>query len=174
MDALKRAELELAQEIDRQVDLVYSSAGIALHRHWNWGSLRIRRLFDLTVDVWGECGGVNDTSMLQMLEDETGVELKISDTDKGWREIAFLNAKLRRMSRAQQIYMRQRQKQWVSAQAMACMALALHRKDGFGATRIIRLMGQIDDVKEEFNFDRTCLLAACEDEAGVALRKEKA
>ena len=172
MDALKKAEMELEKETKKQVDLIYSAAGIAFRRYWDWGALRIRRLFDLTVEVWHECGQTNEISMLQMLEDETGIEIKIPDTDKSWHELAYMNSKINveRMSRAQWIYMRQRQKQWVGAQAMACMFLALHRKYGFGPERLLRLMSQVDEIRNEFNYDRKLLTEACEREAGVVLR----
>ena len=112
-------------------------------------------------------------SMLEMLENETGIEVKIPDTDKSWHDLAFLNSKIDmgRMSRAQWIYMRQRQKQWIGAMVMACMLLALHRKYGFGPERLLRLMRQIDDIRVEFRYDRKALIKACEEEARVVLKE---
>lgn len=171
MDALRKAEKELEAEMHKQIDIIYGAAGVAFARYWEWGPLRIRRIFDLTLECWNECGETNEVSMLQMLEDETGIEVKIPDTDKSWHDLAFLNTKVNigRLNRAQWIYMRQRQKQWIGAMVMACMFLALHRKYGFGPERLLRLMGQIDDIRSEFEYDRKRLVQACLDEAGVNL-----
>lgn len=159
MDALRKAEIELEKEMKMQVDIIYSSAAIAFARYWNdgWGPLRIRRIFDETLEAWNE----------------TGIEVKIPDTDKSWHDLAFLNSKIDmgRMSRAQWIYMRQRQKQWIGAMVMACMLLALHRKYGFGPERLLRLMSQIDDIRIEFRYDRKALIKACEEEARVVLKE---
>ena len=175
MDALRKAEIELDKEMKMQVDIIYSAAAIAFARYWNdgWGPLRIRRIFDETLEVWNECGETNEMSMLEMLENETGIEVKIPDTDKSWHDLAFLNSKIDmgRMSRAQWIYMRQRQKQWIGAMVMACMLLAIHRNYGFGPERLLRLMSQIDDIRVEFRYDRKALIKACEEEARVVLKE---
>lgn len=173
MDALKKAEKDLNEEMYKQVDIIYSSAAIAFARYWDkgWGPLRIRRLFDLTQECWDECGETNEVSMLEMVENEVGIEIRIPETDKSWHDLAFLNAKIDmgRMTKCQWIYMRQRQKQWIGAMVMACMFLALHRKYGFGPERLLRLMSQIDDIRIEFNYNRKDLVKACLEEAGVRL-----
>ena len=128
MDVLKRVNRELDQEMRKQVDLIYSAAAIAFARYWDkgWGPERIRRIFDKTLETWNECGATNQISMIQMLENESGIELRIPETDKGWRELAYLNAKINvgRMSKAQMVYMRQRQKKWIGAMLMACLFLS--------------------------------------------------
>ncbi len=177
MDPLKKADNELNAEMHKQVDMIYSAAAIAFARYWNdgWGPKRIISLFEKTAETWDECGESNDVSMLQMLEDETGIEIKIRETDKSWHELAYLNSsiKMDRMTKAQWIYMRQRQKLWIGAQVLACMFLALYRKYGFGPQRLLRLMEQIDDIRDEFSWDRKALVKACEDEARVILREVK-
>ena len=174
MDVLKRVNRELDQEMRKQVDLIYSAAAIAFARSWDkgWGPERIRRIFDKTLETWNECGATNQISMIQMLENESGIELRIPETDNGWRELAYLNAKINvgRMSKAQMVYMRQRQKKWIGAMLMACLFLSLHRKYGFGKDRLVRLMGQIHEIEAEYNFDRKKLVAACRTEARVNLQ----
>lgn len=92
--------------------------------------------------------------------------------DNRIRELAYLNAKINvgRMSKAQMVYMRQRQKKWIGAMLMACLFLSLHRKYGFGKDRLVRLMGQIHEIEAEYNFDRKKLVAACRTEARVNLQ----
>lgn len=172
-DALKEAEIALEREMDLQIDLIYNALALALGRYWGWGSLRIRRLMDETHKTWEECASTNEHSMIEMLELETGMELKC-ETGDSWHDLAFLNAKIPKrasnMSRAQWIYMRQRQKTWVRPQLLACVFLSLHRRYGFGAIRCIRILEQIDNIEREFNFDKAALKAACIEETRVEVR----
>ena len=172
-DALRDAEMALQKEMEKQVDLIYSSMAIAFKRYWNWGALRIRRLMDKTQETWDECGSTNEVSMLEMLENETGIEIRNHELGKSWHDLAYLNAKIDmgRMNRAQWIYMRQRQKDWVGPQVIACVLLSLYRKYGFGPERLLRLMSQIDDIRVEFRYDRKALIKACEEEARVVLKE---
>lgn len=163
-------------EMLKQVDIIYSSVAIAFARYWRWGPLRIRRLFDVTQAAWDECGATNDRSMLQMLEDETGIDLKMAEyPDKSRHDVAYLTTEIamdpRRMTRPQWIYMRQQQKKWIGAQLLACMLLVLHRKYGSGEERMVRLLEQINDIRDEFSWNRKALIKACKEEAGVELKE---
>lgn len=172
-DALREAETALQKELDRQVDMIYSAMALALYRYWGWRSLRIRRLMDKTQETWDECGSTNELSMLEMLENETGIEIRNHERGKSWHDLAYLNAKIDmgRMTKAQWIYMRQRQKDWIGPQVIACVLLSLYRKYGFGHVRCLRMMQQIEDVEREFHFDAKALRAACLEETGVELKK---
>lgn len=101
-DALRDAEMALQKEMEKQVDMIYSAMAIAFKRYWNWGALRIRRLMDKTQETWDECGSTNELSMLEMLENETGIEIRNHELGKSWHDLAYLNAKIDmgRMNRA--------------------------------------------------------------------------
>lgn len=171
-DALREADRALQKEMEKQVDMIYSAMAIAFKRYWGWGALRIRRLMDKTQETWDECGSTNEVSMLEMLENETGIEIRNHELGKSWHDLAYLNAKIDmgRMNRAQWIYMRQRQKEWVGPQVVACVLLSLYRKYGFGHVRCLRVLQQIEEVEREFNFDVRELRTACMEEAGVELK----
>lgn len=171
-DALKQAEINLQKEMEKQVDMIYSAMALALSVWWGWGSKRIHGLMDKTQEVWDECGATNEVSMLQMLEDETGIEIRNHELGKSWHDLAYLNASIDmgRMTRAQWIYMRQRQKDWIGPQVLACVFLALHRKYGFGPQRCLRLLHQIEEVEQEYNYNRADLKHACREVAGVELK----
>lgn len=173
-DMLKTVEQKMQKEMETQVDMIYSAVAIALHRWWGWGAFRIRRLFELTQTTWDECAGSNEVSMLEMLENETGIEIKNHVNGKSWHELAYLNAKIDvgKMTRAQWIYMRQRQTQWIGPQVVGCVLLALHRKEGFGHERSLRILNDLQEVEREFGFDVKKLKEACLEETGVELKKE--
>ena len=170
MDPILKIENELNRELNRQVALIYSAAAIALHRHLGWGRARIVSLMEMTSEVWHECAQTNEKSMIQMLEEETGIEIQ-NGSGQSWRDLAFLNAKIRmdRMTRPQWIYMRKKQMQWIAPNVTACIFLSLYRRYGFGATRCGRLSAQIEEIQREFRYKEAALRRACEEETGVSV-----
>ena len=151
MDPILKIENELNRELNRQVALIYSAAAIALHRYNGWGRARIVSLMEMTSEVWHECAQTNEKSMIQMLEEETGIEVQ-NGSGQSWRDLAFLNAKIRmdRMTRPQWIYMRKKQMQWIPPNVTSCILLSLHRRCGFGGDkRLPRIANQIMGIQEE-------------------------
>lgn len=165
-----RVEKKMDDELKRQVAILYSATAIALYRHWGWRKKRILDLVDLTEKVWHECASTNEVSMPQMLEEETGIEVR-NETGKSWRELAFLNAKIdmTHMTVEQWIYMRNRQIAWIAPNVMACILLSLHRKCGFGPERCQRIVTQIEEIRTEFNNHEQTIRAALLEEAGVSV-----
>ncbi len=175
MDALKKAELELDIEADRVCDCTYSAAAIALKRHWGWGKVRIRRLFEVSQEIWNECSATNEKSMVQMVQEETGIELQNGD-GKSWENLPYLNEKVwnhRRPTRAQLIYIRQQQKKWLQPIVTGSIILALYRREKFGLERTQRFLQQVEEIKDEYGRDRKKLKAACEDIARVRLTRDE-
>lgn len=101
--------------------------------------------------------------MIEMCEQETGVEVR-NESGKSWRDLPYLNGQMIQMSNAQAVYMRQRQAQWIPAQVMACLMIALHRKYGFGFERLSRIYQQIDSIRSEYDFNAERLRRAVYDE----------
>lgn len=165
MDALKKACIAFEKEAVKRVNIFYGSAAIALWEFWGWREKKIKHLLELTQDIWNECSSDNNISMLQMLENETGIDMRIPETGKSWHDVAFLNAKINMkiedMSRPQIIYMRQQQTKWVGAQVLAGICIALHRKHQFGATRISRLISQINEVRFQYEEKEKVIINEC-------------
>lgn len=149
--AFQKATADLEAEGRRQCFLLYSATALALHRHWGKRKAAILSLFEITGEVWRACASTNDYSMIEMCEQETGIEVQNGD-GKSWEDLPYLNATLdiKRMTNAQWVYMRQQQKKWIAPQVMACIMVALHRKYGFGFDRLSRIYSQIQDIEAEF------------------------
>ena len=165
--ALQKLDAELLDECRRQVLIVYGSAGIALSRKHGWKKLRIDRLYELTDRIWHECGGNNRVSMLNMLEDETGIEMRLQENGRSFHEIDYLNGDMQRytpekMCIAQIMAMRRGQIKWVRAMVQACLYLALHRKEKFGFERIQRLVAEMYEVENEFETDPKAIAEECQ------------
>lgn len=166
--ALQKANEALEAEGRRQCALKYSATGLALRRFWGKKKDAIGRLMEVTRETWKECASTNMHSMIEMCEKEAGVEIQ-NGNGKSWHDLPYMNATLdtNRMSPAKWAYMRQRQKQWVAPQVMACVMVALHRKYGFGAERLSRIYGQVQELEAEFDMDPEKIKAACLEETGV-------
>lgn len=170
---LRKIEREMDRELDRQVRLIYASTAIALKRAHHWEKQGILKLMDLTHEVWEECAATNEKSMIQMLDEETGVELQNGD-GKSWQDLAFLNARIDmgQMTLPQWIYMRQQQKKWIPAQVTAGILLALHRKCGFDSDRIAETYARILEVEEEVGYKEDRAIALCSEETLVDIVEE--
>jgi len=172
MDPVRRASMELQREMEKQVNIVYSAAAIALYRYYGWRGKRILDLLKMTQDAWNECAKDPNTSMLKMLEDETGIEIRARGIERSYHELDFLNgnpAKARPMTSAEIIYMRKRQKPWLNPQIAAALLLALHRKYGWSGERDARLLQYKDEIESEFNWNPVKLLETAEAEVGISI-----
>lgn len=152
----------------RQCFLLYGAAALALYRHWDLRQTSIRRFLEVTSAVWEECASTNLHSMIEMCENETGIEIQNGE-GKSWKDLPYLNGTIdwEPQTNAQWIYMRQQQKKWIAPQIMACLLIALHRKYGFGYGRCSKIYGQIRQIEEEFGMDPDKVQAACLAETGI-------
>lgn len=91
MDPLTKLENQMQHEMYKQIRLYYSATAIALNVYWGWQQNRISKLLKETQKAWNGCGKDNSKSMVELLEEETGVELQ-NGSGKSWREYAFLNS----------------------------------------------------------------------------------
>ena len=89
---LLKIERQNDEYLIEQAKLIYASTAIALKMAYNWEKHGIVKLMDMTREVWNECAATNQKSMIQMLDEEAGVELQTGD-GKSWKDLAFLNAR---------------------------------------------------------------------------------
>lgn len=167
--AIRKFEKRMDQELEKQCVLICSAVAIAMHENWGWRKTRITDLISKAAETWHECAETNEKSMIQMLEEETGIEIQ-NGSGKSWREYAFMNAKMpvRPMNAEQWMYMRQRQMKWIAPQFTACILLALYRKAGFGAERCARAADLIRQIQEEYGFRAEAVKKACEEITGIS------
>lgn len=166
--AFQKANADLEAEGRKQCMLLYSATALALRRHCGKGKQAILSLFEITGSVWRSCAETNLHSMIEMCEQETGIEIQ-NGNGKSWKDLPYLNGTLntKPMTNAQWVYMRQRQKQWIAAQVTACILIALHRKYGFGFDRCARIYVQIREIEAEYGMDEKKIQQACKDETLV-------
>lgn len=173
-DAFERANNRMQEETAEQCSRLYGAACIALHRHWNKKQLSLTRLFQLVHETWIACANDNTVSMIQMCEEETGIEL-MNEDGKHWKDLAFLNYSIdmdpAKMTNAQWVVMRNNQIRWVRPQVMACLLIALNKKYRFGFERCGKIYAQIEEIEREYGCKPYRLRDACLNETGMDIRK---
>ena len=169
---LQNVERQMNQEHDKQDRILRAAALIVMHRHWGWRQKRLLSLLEMIDEVISECGETNKKSMIQMLDEETGIELQNGD-GKSWRDLAFLNAEVDvgKLTMSKLIYMRQQELKWIPSLITAYILLALHRKCGFGSDRCARVYAQILETVEELGWKEKELVEACRNETGIDIDK---
>lgn len=166
--AYQKAYRKIEQEGRKQCYLKYGAAGLCLLRSYGKKQRAILRFFELTGDVWRDCAKDNMHSMIEMCEQETGIEIQCGN-GKSWHDLPYLNASIDtgRYTNAQLVYIRQKQVEWIPAQVMACILLSLRRKYKFGFDRCARFYSQVQEIEAEFGGDPEKIRDACLSETGV-------
>jgi hypothetical protein len=176
MDALKKAEKELDEESSRAMQLGFYRSILTLSTEFGWKKLRIERFLDNASDVYTECRGDGRKSLIQMCDEETGIEVR-NDADESYLDTPYLCQEIwdrervryekmpYPMQRAYFISVRQHMKKWMYAQVMASIILALHRKEGWGHERIVKFLEASEKYKANQNIEE--LKATVESETGM-------
>lgn len=168
--AFERANKRMYEETKKQTFSLYPAAALALWRCWGKRKKSIESFLAVSHEVWLHCASNNNISMVQICEEETGIEVQNGD-GKSWHDLAFLNADYDmdpyHMSNAQWVVMRNNQIRWVRPQLMACLMVSLHRKYGFGYDRLTRIYGQIEEIEREYDCRPDRIKKACMDETGI-------
>ena len=139
--AIWEAENDITVEGSKQLDIVMCSSILALNRYWGWKTDRLSKLLFLQQEIWDEVGADNDISMIKLLDEECDIELT-NHEGVSYKDVIYLNAEIdtgKDLSPYEWLRMRQNQKKWIECQIMACVFLALHRKEGWGAKRVKEL-----------------------------------
>ena len=170
---VRNIDKELQDEMVKQLTIVYPAAAIALWE-MGWRQQRILGVIKETQDLWNTCAADPMTSMLMMLEDETGIEIRARGVSASYHDLEYLNGKVdpHPMTKAQYQYMRIRQKPWVNPQITAALLLALHRKYGWSGVRDQRLLEQKDQIEAQYKWNPNKLLKACKELTGINIYEE--
>lgn len=161
-------EKQIQVEGEKNLDIVMCASIIALYRYYGWRTKRLSRLLEIHQEVWNEVAEDNSKSILKLLDEECGIELT-NHEGVSYRDVIFLNSEIddgRQLTGFQWLYMRQNQIKWIETQITGCVALAMHRKEGWGFERVKQLLLYIQDIKEEYDYDRRRLLDGCYRETG--------
>ncbi len=167
--ALIKAESELKKEMYRQIDIVSGCAGIALYENWDWRKGRISKLFQEITETWDECAKDKDLSIIEMCENETGLVITAPGFEGNYKDLKYFQKDGGDLSILEMIHMRHQQKKWAGAMLFASAIIALHRLHGFGGERVMRLKGQIEEVRDRYDWNPHKIVNACDQITGVSI-----
>lgn len=174
----RELDAKLEKECERQIHLTYGSACMALYDQ-GWRTKRLSDLLDMTYAIWDECSEYSTKkSMLEMLEEETGMEMRLSADGDSYKKYDFLNGKLGLykptdiMPYPMWIRMRQGMIKWTGALVQASLYLALHRKHGYGFSRISNLQSLMFEIQNNYP-DAEKLREECRKKTGIEIVRER-
>lgn len=157
MNGVQRASRKADQRITKELDNIYPAVTVIMWEEYGWRRTRIERFFKKTDEVWKECADAGvEKSMLSMLEEETGIEIKMPGM-KSFHEYAYLDANAwdrKPPTEKQVLYIRQQQIKWIPAMVVGGMCLALYRKEKWGAERVARFVSLLEQKKAEYGTNR--------------------
>ncbi len=170
--ALKKADAEVKAEGGKQIDILYHAAAIALYRYHGWRALRIERLVHVSQGTYDDCAASNDISMIEMLWNETGIDLVREESNRNWYDVIYLNSDKddgRQMTDMQILAMLQGEKKWLPSQITASIMVSLHRKEGWGPDRLFVFLNELNEVKMEYGCKPEELKKACGELTGFKI-----
>lgn len=163
---------KLEAEMDKQSKLNFSALMLVLYREYGYRSERLSNVLRESLNAFDECSEAQDEkSMIQMLEEETGIEIQSGD-GKSWRDLPYLNNQAWDgvpFSAPKRIAMRQAQMKWIKPSVNAGILLAMHRLYGFGHDRCARLYQQMEEVLGDYNYEIKTVIEKCKEETGVSI-----
>lgn len=166
---IKAAEKEVEKEVNTQIDILYHSAALVLHQY-GWDREQIEEFASVSNDTYPECAD-NATSLLQLLYDETGIELQRSDGLQSFKDVLYLGTKeqTRPLSAPEYLVMKQNQVKWVAAQITASIILALKRLGDWDNDKCGAFFEDLEDKKWQYNIDAEWIIRDCKEITGFYL-----
>lgn len=177
-DRIKKADEKLTVQAQKALDVVYFGACIVLSKSYGWGKKRIKRLVDVAAEIFTECGTDQHVSLVQMCDEETGIEFRGPD-GQSWRDTVYLNEEKwqkeqkrvfsmpMHMQKAYMLRVKGCMNKWLRPILMSSVALALHRKEGWGFERIQRFVILLEDCIRENNSNQKLMLDKVFEQTGL-------
>jgi len=143
---------KIGVEMNKQVNIILPAAAVVLWKQFGWRKVRILRRLVTTSKVVNECGQMGPMkSVMQMLEEETGIELQLSGYPS-YHEFSYLDSNKwdgKGLTKPQMVAMYGKMAKWIAPQIIAGICLALYRDEGFGAERLGRFISGLDAIRKE-------------------------
>lgn len=178
MNGVAKARRDFRNETFRQISIVYGAAEIALYRDYGWKDDRLMKAFEGANDIFmTECGREQRKSVPQLLEEVTGINLKVDENGRSWKELAVFNYDIldKRYSHqtpAMQILMFKQEQKWLGVCLIAALLVSLYRNFDFDQDELLRLMNDMAEIEMEYNLDGKRLEDDGKKLTGVAIFKE--
>jgi len=176
--AWRNVSKELDAECRRAETIIFNTSILVLYRE-GWRRLRIERFLEKANDVYGECASSLQKSLVQMCDEQLGIELR-NDSNESYKDTPYLSYEdwqnkkeqvLHKMNKVQQncyiIRVRQKMISWMFPQIMASVLLALRKKENWGIDKIAEFASKVQEVRDQYNDEIKDIKAAVIEETGI-------
>lgn len=172
------SKLERARdaEMHKWNNLYVPALAIALRRYWGYGGKRIKDVINRAYEVSSDCANWgNEKSMIQMLDEEAGIELRSYSDNRSYKETAFLSTNIRykKLNRAQYMSKLISETRWMRPQVLAILLLAMYRQQGFGYERLNRLIGQMEQIIADHDYKPDKIALTAHNEANFVFKEKE-
>lgn len=161
---------DLEKELMYRSKLNFSAFALVMYRKHGFRKARLNTVLNECIDSFHECSKTNEKSMVQMCDEETGIELQCGD-GKHWYDLPYLNHEVwdkQMPSQEKLIAIMIAEKKWIEAQVNAGILIAMHRLHGWGYERLAQLYADMQEILiNEVHFKDKEILELCKSEMGI-------
>lgn len=170
-NGLKKEDREFTIKSNIQLKMIYPAIVTVLWEQFGWRRAKITRRLEEAENIWYECSRYGlKKSVLEMLEEETGIEMKL-DGERSYHEFDFLDGKKKqkRYTPAQLMLVRRQQVRWIPTMIQSVVCLALYRTDGWNVVRLGRLINAVNEYRVKLGEDPAAYKADLESKTEFTL-----
>lgn len=176
-DALKNAMKANAKQTEELAKKIYACMAIELYKD-GWRDKRLENMCKSIRGVYDDLKH-EDKSAVEILAEETGVELMSENSNKHWYEVPYLNGKvwddylekhMNKVNKAYLVAVQLKMRDWIRPQIYATVFTALHRLYGYGDKRIADMYRRMYGFEQEKNFDAGAVIKELEELTGLTVR----
>lgn len=163
MKAIRKAEQSVVAYQKNQLRIMNVVLFITLFRR-GYNADEIVERFNLATEIWQE-SRQKRSNTLALLEEETGIELAL-DGEKSYTEFTQLAHREKEVTPEEYIYALHRRKRWFAPMFLACMLLALRRKDNLSDEALAEIASRSDEIRKDNGEDAKVYKTLMERETG--------
>ena len=154
MNAIVKAERERRREQNHQRNIIFPCMFTILWEK-GWDADKIMERVNDSVDAM-KCGYTQGLSVLEVLEEETGIEMTL-DGEKSYHEFAYFSAdtQVKPLNAMQEVYVIHRTTKWIPTLMLAGICVALHRKDGWEYDELSDFIEKMNAIRSELGEDES-------------------
>lgn len=178
-DRIQKADDVLTVKAQKELDVIYFGTCLILKEEYNWGKLRIKRLIDVASGIFKECGDCGtEKSLIQLCDEECRIEFRGPDGES-YKDTVYLGIEKWNeqkdkvfsmpweMQKAYMVGVKAKMRKWMKPVIMSSVALALHRKEGWGFKRISTFITLLEQSIDKYKGNNKIMLKVVDEKVGL-------
>lgn len=169
---------KLDQAATRAMDIIYCTSVIVLWEKYGFRRTRIERFIDRCGEVFKESANTENDTLINKCDRELGIELR-NVRGESYKDKIFLNADLWEKEKSKYLpagterwyrfmtLVQIKKIDWVLAQVTASIIVAIHRKEGWGDSKLEEFFMALEERRKDFDNDPKRLFDYCFKVTGI-------